>query len=366
MKRFLIGQPKILNKSLFLKRVEDILDSKIFSNNGPYTNLLETHVGEHLSIRYAIAVNNATSALEICLAYLKSKIPFGNIIVPSFTFAATVHSVVRAGFDPVFTDIGDDFCFDTESFESRLNKDVVGIIPCNLFGNHHDTGYFERYRDLFTLYDSSHAMEIFNEPANDAVGNFGNCEVFSCHPTKLTGGMEGGIITTDSEELYEFAIRYRNFGFDPDAGPQGELTEIIGSNFKINEISAAAALCQLENIEEIMCHMFDNFEAYKEHLPQWVSLCEPNTDWSNYSYVPIRVNSLIRDALVDHLANHGIMARTYFRPLHKSKAYSKYNHISLPKTEQIASEIICLPTGLNIDKEDIQFIGDTIRSFGNG
>jgi dTDP-4-amino-4,6-dideoxygalactose transaminase len=367
MKKYFVGKPKIINKDLFMKRVEDILNSRIFGNGGPYQSQLESSIGDYLGVKYCLAFNNATSALETALAYLKSKVGFGQVIVPSFTFASSVHSVVRAGFDPVFADVNDDFVFDLASVDMRINKNTVGIMPCNLFGNVNDVGFFERYRELFTLYDSSHAFGIFDEYFNVCIGNFGNCEVFSCHPTKHTiGAFEGGLLTTNDTNLYEFALKYRNFGFTPNAGIQGDLSEVLGTNYKINELQAAAILCQFENIEDIQRHLFNNFNIYRDFLPTWVNLRDPNTFWSNFSYVPIRVSNSIRNHLVDHLHNKGILARTYFQPLHKSNAYKeKYGHLILPNTEKIAQEIICLPTGLDVGDTDVLHICRVIQEFAS-
>jgi dTDP-4-amino-4,6-dideoxygalactose transaminase len=367
MKNFFVGKPKLINKDLFMKRVEDILDSKVFSNQGPYQTQLESSIGRYLGVRYCLAFNNATAALETALAYLKSKVGFGQVVVPSFTFAATVHSVVRAGFDPIFADINDEYGFDTDSLDLRISKDTVGIIPCNLFGNVNDIAYFERYRQLFTLYDSSHAFGIFDEYYNCCVGNFGDCEVFSCHPTKHTiGAFEGGFLTTNNADIYEFALRYRNFGFSPDAGPQGELSEVIGTNYKMNEIQAAAILCQFENTEDIRSHLFNNYGFYKDFLPSWVTLRDPNTFWSNFSYIPVRVSNSIRNHLVEYLHARGIMARTYFQPLHKTKPYrERFGHLVLPNTERIAQEIICLPTGLDVDDSDVLHICRVIQEFAS-
>ncbi len=361
-----IGKPLILNKELFLKRVEDILDSGIFSNNGPYTEYLESFLKEYLGVKYVVAVNNATSALDICLAFLKTKHPFGQIVVPSFTFVASVHSIVRAGFEPVFADIDDNFCLDMESVDARVNPSTVAIMPVNLFGNYNNPANFARYRDLFIINDSAQAFGVFLEEEDQYAGTFGNCEIMSFHPTKLAGGFEGGIITTNNSEIAEFAIQYRNFGFTPNAGPQGEIGPIIGTNYKINEIQSCAILTQIENLEEIQSHYYDCFAAYRRLLPDWIKLIQPNVYFSNFSYIVAKVHPKLRDGLVNYLYSAGIFARTYFSPIHRSKPYAeRFGHLELPNTDKLASECFCLPTGLHITPEDCVKIVDKIKEFLN-
>lgn len=361
--KFYVGKPRILNKELFLKRVEDILDSGIFANNGPYTEQLEDFIKDYLQVGHAIAVNNATSGLDICLAYLKTKHPFGQIIVPSFTFVASVHAIVRAGFEPVFADIDEDYCLDMDSVDARVNSNTVAIMPVNLFGNYNPPANFAKYRDLFILNDSAQAFGVFIGEENQYAGNFGNCEVTSFHPTKILGSLEAGLITTNNPELANFAVEYRNFGFKVAAGPQGEVVS-IGSNYKINEISSACLLTQLENIEEIMCHYHEIYRLYQESLPKWVHLSKPNVYFSNRGYVICRVHPSIRDSLIDYLYEKGIFARTYFKPVHRTGPYiDRYGHLDLPNTNRIAQQVFALPTGLCIEPDSVKFIVDTISKF---
>lgn len=363
-----VGRPKIVNELLLKKRLDDILASRIYSNNGPYVEQLEAAVEDFLGVKYAIAVNNATSGLETCLAYLKTITSKDQILLPSFTFVGTAAAVVRSGFTPVFVDIRNDFSFDLLDLDKKITKKTAGVMPCNLFGNRNpldyvdtDTGVFSSNpSDLFEIFDSAHALGVSDGLTGKYVGNFGNCEVISLHPTKLGGAWEGGIITTNDPKIAEFAVKYRNFGFNPMGGNQGEVS-IVGGNFKMCEAQAAAALCQIENIEEILDHYYGNFIMYRDLLPPNVIICEPNTEFSNYSYVVIRCNH--RDELASYLYDKGVFARTYFQPIHKMEPYKGFHKGSLPMTDLISSEVLTLPTGLDIGSEDISRICDYIREF---
>lgn len=365
--KYCIGKPRILNKDLFLKRIEDILFTGKFSNNGPYVEEMENYFSQYYGARFVIALNNATSALDVALAYLKTKVPFGQVVTPSFTFVSAVHSIVRAGFEPVFCDINDDFTYNRESIDLRINKDTAGLLIPNLFGNLADFDYIEqKYKGLFTISDSAHALGVYSQDLDRSVGQFGDCEVISHHPTKMAGAFEGGLLCTYDKDLYDFAMQYRNFGYDhTSVHPQGHLAS-IGTNFKMNEIQAAAILCQLESLEDIHAHYFNNWQTYKASLPEQVKLTEPNEYFSNFSYVICRVDSRLRDKLVDWLIDNSIHARTYFQPIHKMEPYKeKYGHIQLPNTERLSSEVLALPTGLAVEDRDIVKICNVIKEFFN-
>jgi dTDP-4-amino-4,6-dideoxygalactose transaminase len=352
-----VGEPKILNKPLLMRRLESIIDTHQFSNNGPFCQELEVYIKNLYQIPNVVIVNNATAALEIVLAFLKERLPAykTQVIVPSFTFVATAAATVRSGFTPVFADINPSFGLDYDDVQDKINKKTAGIIPCNLFGN---LNTITNYPDIFTLHDSSHALNICDFEGT-YVGNFGDAEVISGHPTKLAGGFELGLICTRNAELAEFAIKYRNFGFDPKANRQGEVV-MVGSNYKASEAACAAYLTQLECIEEIESHYYDNHMVYNDMIPDL--LCQPNQEFTNYSYVIIR--SKDRDALEDHLIKNGVFARVYFNPIHRMLPYSKYlGKSSLPNTDLISSQVLALPTGLNVKKIDVEYVCKVIKQY---
>lgn len=358
---YVVGKPQILNQDLFKKRVEDILYTNQYSNIGKYTQEVEDVIKEILHVNHAVAVNNATSGLEICLAYIKTKVSKTQtqVVIPSFTFVATAHAVIRAGFTPVFCDILNDFTLDIDDLDNKVCSKTAAIMPVNLFGNLNPVDILTKYRDLHVVYDSAHAFNMVDDITTRYVGGFGNAEVFSFHPTKICGGMEYGVITTNDQDLADFARRYRNFGFDPAAGPHGECVS-IGMNAKPNEIQSAAILCQMENIVDICEHYFQNYLIYKNNLPSSVVFCEPNVEFSNYSYIIIR--SKHRDKLWQYLYDNGVFARIYFQPIHKMKPYFKVKE-SLPNTELISSEVLALPTGTHISPDCILFICNLISKF---
>ena len=364
MREYYVGEPNILNKELFLKRASDILDSRRLTNGGKYVKELEYEVEQYLNVGHAIAVSNATVGLELALrAFLKRD---SLVFVPSFTFIATIHAIKNAGGIPCFIDIEDDFTIELEKMaKNSLNNPFCpgkAILACNLFGNICNIERLKtiaKENDIKLIYDSAHALGCLDEKSEKYVGNFGDCEIFSLHATKLVNSGEGGIITTNNGELADKLRRMRNFGFSPTGGPQGEVID-YGTNAKMSELTAALGLTSFESIQEIIGWNYENFKAYKKYLPKEVSLMEPNTYFSNFSYIIVEVDQSKRDSLVDYLQKHSIFARTYFQPCHLTTIYKTKQQLNWLKTERKAKRVIALPTGINVDKTDIKYICEVI------
>lgn len=362
-KEYYVGSPNIFNRELFQKRLEDILDSRRLTNDGKYVRELEEFAQGYLGVKHAIAVSNATVGLEIVLKTVAD--PPGEVILPSFTFIASAHAVINAGFSVKFAEINEDYCINIKDIITKFYtcKNPKAIMACNLFGNICDTSNLSLlplYPSIPIIYDSAHALGVCdNSILARYAGGFGEAEIFSLHATKFIQGGEGGLITTNNDELAHNLRLVRNFGFKPGAGPQGEVIS-YGTNAKMAEIPAALALTNFENIQEIQEHLFENYQTYAEYVPEGYTLPAKNTMFSNYSYIVVEVDESKRDKIVDYLHSQKIFARTYFKPCHLSGPY-KYQENYLPNTEAIARRTIVLPTGQLINDSDIEHICNNLE-----
>jgi len=353
-----VGSPNILDRSIFLKRVERILDQKMFSNDGPLVRELETSVAERLDIPHVIAVSNATIGLELVLETFPKK---GEIILPSFTFVATAHAVKRMGFTPVFSDVTSDFgLLDPEQVKRLITPKTVALLPVNVYGNICDIDALTRIsceHSLKLIFDSAHVLGVRHKGIY--AGTFGQAEVFSLHATKFINGFEGGLIATTDEDLAAALRRARNFGF-----VGYDQVNSIGTNAKLSEIHAAMALTNFEHFEEIIRHNKRIHDAYKRRLPSWMQLIGfPVHTESNFQYVVARCSGLKRDPLVKYLHGHRVLVRRYFYPgVHRMAPYSDDHH-HLPVTEELSESVICLPTGQDINEDTVSYICDLIAEF---
>ena len=205
------------------------------------------------------------------------------------------------------------------------------------------------------------------------IGNFGDAEVFSFHATKFFNTFEGGAVATNDDELAEAIRLMKNFGF---AGTDNVI--YVGTNGKMNEISAAMGLTSLDSIDAVIETNRRNYRQYLEELQDIPGLKLARYDEAercNYQYVILEVDAdvtgIARDQLVDTLWADNVRARRYFYPgVHRMEPYRSYfphSDLLLPETEALSRRVMSLPTGTAVDVEDIRAICEIIRcAIANG
>ena len=199
------------------------------------------------------------------------------------------------------------------------------------------------------------------------VGNFGNAEVFSFHATKFCNSLEGGAIVTNDDEVARRVRLMRNFGL---AGP--DLGECLGTNGKMNEISAAMGLTSLARLDRFVHVNLENYHRYRLDLsgvPGISLMAYDETVRNNYEYIVLEVDErqtfVTRDQLLAILAAENVLARRYFYPgCHRMEPYRSEDPEAgrrLPETEKLLERVICLPTGTAITLTDVSRICLLIR-----
>jgi dTDP-4-amino-4,6-dideoxygalactose transaminase len=346
VRQYYVGRPNLTDRDRFMQRVATILDSRHYTNHGPFCRELEALAQKVVPARHVLAVNNATIGLELVIEAMDWT-P-GEVLVPSFTFAASAHAIVRAGHKPVFVEINDDYCIDVEDARRKITPQTRGILACDLFGNLADRRGLAAL-GLPVIFDSAHALGC------GGMAGSGICQVFSLHATKLINSFEGGLIATEITELADRISLLRNNGFI-NGGPREGRVDIVGTNAKLSEIHAAMGLTCLEDAGEIIGRNRQNFEQYSRHLPPEVRVLRPNHAGSNFSYLVTRVDAKMREPLIDALTKIGVNARSYFQPVHSMPAY-KRSGVSLPRTEAISASVVALPQGFAVDEPVIAEIG---------
>jgi len=361
-----VGCPNIGDRQAFLARVNDILDRRWLTNNGAYVQELERKLEEHLGVKHCIAMCNATVALEITIRALGMS---GEVIVPSFTFVATPHSLQWQQITPVFCDIDPTtHSIDPRRVESLITPRTTGIIGVHLWGKPCAIEPLEEIaqrRNLRLLFDAAHAFGCSHN--NRMIGGYGNAEVFSFHATKFFNTFEGGAVTTNDDDLAARIRLMKNFGF---AGYDNVI--YIGTNGKMSEVSAAMGLTSLEHLDSLIELNHRNYKAYALGLGDLpgVRLVPFNGKNSyNYQYVVLEIDSEVtgidRDLLLQVLHAENVMARRYFFPgCHKMEPYSShFPHagLLLPETEKLVQRVMSLPTGTAVTEEDINKICSLIK-----
>ncbi len=365
-----VGRPNIGNRETLLLRFNDILDRNWLTNNGPYVQEFERKIADYLGVRHCIALCNATVALEIATRALGLK---GEVIVPSFTFIATPHSLQWQEITPVFCDIDPaTHNLDPTCVERLITPRTTGIIGVHLWGRPcpvEALAEIAHRHDLKLMFDAAHAFGCSH--GGKMIGNFGSAEVFSFHATKFFNTFEGGAIVTNDDDLAAKIRLMKNFGF---AGY--DKVVYIGTNGKMPEINAAMGLTGLESLDDFIEINRRNYRQYSAGLsgiPGITLAGFDDQEKSNYQYVVLEIDpeksGLHRDKLIEILHAENIMARRYFYPgCHRMEPYRSYfphSYLLLPETERLCGRVMALPTGQAVSSADIvticQIIGLAIE-----
>jgi sugar O-acyltransferase (sialic acid O-acetyltransferase NeuD family) len=342
-----VAQPTLPEYPLLDSKFRDIAKSLMLSNFAKYSNELEIEIQNILSVKKALTLPNATSALMLAIKALNLT---GEVILPSFTFSATGHAVVWNGLTPVFADIDPPtYNIDPKDVERKITDKTSAILAVHTFGNPADIERLEsiaRKHNLKLLFDAAHALG--SKYHDKSIGNFGDIECFSLSGTKVITSAEGGIVTSNNEELMKKMLLGRNYGAGPDYDCQ-----YIGLNGKMSEFHAAIALESLPLLDKFVNKRNKLAAFYRKRLGEIPGIrfqqirYDCVSTFKDFAIVIDRdVFGMGRDELVMYLNEEDIFPKKYFHPpLHKMKAYKKIKHRAenLVNTEAVSDNIVCLP-----------------------
>ena len=366
-----VGRPNIGDRERVLDNIARILDSRWLSNNGPYVQQFERRIADFVGVKHCIAMCNATVALEIVIRALGLT---GEVVVPSFTFIATAHALQWLNVTPVFCDVDSrTHNLDPKRVLEALTPETTAIIGVHLWGRACDVSALTeiaKEHDLKLIFDAAHAFGSSHK--GTMVGGFGDVEIFSFHATKFVNSFEGGAVVTNNDELARKIRLMMNFGF---AG-YDDVTE-LGTNGKMNEVSAAMGLENLSSIDGFINTNRVNYEQYRRELsaiPAVSLLSFDNNEKNNYQYVVLEIDEaaiVTRDQLMEILWAENVLARRYFYPgCHRMEPYrSNFPNAGsvLPVTEKLVQRVLVLPTGTAVSAEDITKLCRIIETVvGNG
>jgi len=309
-------------------------------------------------VKHAIATSSGTTALQT--AILAHGIgPGDEVITTPFTFIASANAVLFVGAKPVFVDIDErTYNIDPRLVEAAITPRTKAILPVHIFGNPCD---MEAIMDIATR----HGLAVIEDACQahgasvegQMVGSFGT-GCFSFYPTKNITTAEGGIITTNDDELADRARLIRNHG-----QRQRYRHEIIGYNFRMTEIQAAIGLVQLPKLERFIAARRANAKYLTRNLKGVITPCETPGCRHVYHQYTIRVSGG-RDRLSEHLRERGIATGIYYPlPVHKQMAYQRLGYTDhLPIAEKVSKEVLSLPVHPALTQEDLDRIVEGVNS----
>ncbi len=356
-----VGRPNIGDEDKLFEYLKEIIDNKWLTNNGPFVQKFEKQLSEMLGVRHCIAMCNATIALEITIRGLDMH---GEVIVPAFTFIATAHALQWQEITPVFCDTDPEtHTIDSRQIEKLLTPRTTGIIGVHVWGrpcNIEALTDIARQYNLKIIFDASHAFGCTYK--GNYIGTYGNAEIFSFHATKFLNTFEGGLVSTNDDDLAAKIRLMKNFGFTG-----YDKVDYIGTNGKMNEFCAAVGLTSLSCMDDFIEMNYQNYKHYRDALKGVPGLKIINYDESqkcNYQYIVLEIDESVtnisRDQLQRILQAENILARRYFYPgCHRMEPYKSYfphAKLLLQETEKLVDRVLLLPTGTSVTTEDINKI----------
>ena len=347
----------------FVPYLEQVWASGMLTNAGAMHQALENALKQHLGISHLALTSNGTLALMLALRALGIS---GEVITTPYSFVATAHSLLWSGITPVFVDIDPvTLNLDPAKIEAAITPRTSAIMPVHCYGTPCDAAAIDsiaRNHGLKVIYDAAHAFGVEDE--GGSILRHGDMSIISFHATKVFNTFEGGAVVCPAPEIATQIARLRNFGFVDET-----TVSCVGINAKLNEVSAAFGLLQLQHVESaleqrgrVAAHYRQQLRGIKgvRRLPISVGT-RPN-----HAYFPILLDEdfpLTRDALYHSFREREIMVRRYFYPLISAfPMYADFPSASaenLPVANTISSQVLCLPIFPNMENAEI----DTITTF---
>lgn len=318
---------------------------------GRYTREFETEFARVCKVSHAVALNSGTSAIEIALRALGVK-EGDEIIVPTNTFTATIAAAHFAGAKPVLVDIeGPSLCLDLANLKKSLSSRTRGVIVVHIGGvicpDISELAEFCQAKGLVLVEDAAHAQGSLSE--GQPAGSFGNAGCFSFYPTKVMTTGEGGMITTNSEDLANEARILRDQG--KESSDSSSIVR-LGYNWRMQEISAAMGLTQLRRLGEIIEARNKVAKVYDEELLSLDGTTGQTIPAgqvvNRYKYTVFLDKGINRDELKRRLASMGIRCggEVYWPPCHLQPIYQKVLGTKVgqfPIAEDYCARMVCPP-----------------------
>lgn len=350
--------------------LRQVFDSTAFVN-GPNVRAFEEEMARFLEVKHAVGVASGTDALNLSLDALGIK-PGDEVLVPSFTYAATAAAVWHLGATPVFVDsLPGGFNLDPEDTARRITPRTRAIIPVHLYGEAApmaEIADLARAHNLFVVEDVAQAAGGSWE--GNRLGSIGHTGCFSFYPTKnLAACGDGGMITTNDDEV---ADRVRLLRQQADAsvlGGQKYTHPAVGYNSRLDEIQAAILRVKLPHLDSWNRLRQEHAERYRSRLrDSGIVLPEANRNGSHvYCLYTIRCER--RDELRKWLRACGVGFELYYPlPLHLQEAYRGlgYQEGDLPWAERLSRECLSIPLYPELTAEQVDRVADVILEFMGG
>ncbi len=342
--------------------VNQVLQSTILAI-GPMTNRFEQLTAKFTGTQYAAAVSNGTCGLHLCV--VAAEIKEGDEVITSpFSFVASANCMLYERATPVFADIDPlTLNIDPKKIEAAITKRTKAILPVHAFGQPASMGAImeiAKKHNLIVIEDACEALGA--EWCGQKAGTFGDASVFAYYPNKQMTTGEGGMIVTNRDDWRDLFRSLRNQGRDVFDSWLNHSR--LGFNYRIDEMSAALGVAQMERIDQLLRKRDSVASCYTQRLQLVDGISTPyispeTTRMSWFVYV-VRVDPKYdRNKVMELLKDRGVPTRPYFSPIHLQKFYRErfgYKPGAFPITEQVAEETMALPFHSNLSGDEVEYV----------
>ncbi len=362
-----INLPKIGEEEV--QAVIKVMRSGILTSglgNGPNVKEFEENYSKFAGVEHAIAVNTGTAALHA--AIMAAGVKQGDeVILPSFTFVATAEAIVLAGGKPVFADIDPEtFTLSPQAVGKAITEKTKAIVPVDLYGLPAD---IKSLREITAKHNipivedcaQSHGATYEGKPS----GAFADIACWSLYAAKNIGTGEGGVVTTDNDQLAETVRMIRTHG-----EKVKYQSLMLGTNYRMTEIQAAIGVVQLERLPEFLAKRTRNAQRLTKNLEKTEKIKLPpelknrKPSWYLYTIRIKDVSENERNNIIREMHDKGIGAEAYYPiPVHQMPYYKEnFGAFNLIETDNAAKQVLSLPIHPSVTDEQIDFIAQTLLS----
>jgi dTDP-4-amino-4,6-dideoxygalactose transaminase len=353
------------NLQAILRDIETVLKNGVLTD-GSHVGSFEKEFADYVGVKYAVAVNSGTAALEIVLRHygLKGR----EVIVPTNTFVATPNTVLFAGGKPVFADIREDtLCIDPEDVKRKISSKTAGVVVVHIAGlvcpQMRELRELCEDHGLFIIEDAAHAHGATFD--GKKAGSLADAGCFSFYSTKVMTTGEGGMITTDDKRIAEVSVCLRSHGQDA-----RRMMVMLGHNWRMTEIAAILGRHQLSHIEEFVAKRNQLARRYEARLASVKGLSlfkTPSNIRHSFYKFPTRVDDGVD---VEKLGlvlkrDYGVeTGNVYYPPCHMHPFYRENYGMKegdLPVSERVLRKVMCLPMHVGLSVDDADYVSDSVR-----
>jgi len=360
-----------------IEAVKEVIASKNLVE-GTYTHSFETKFAAFSNVKHAIACNNGTSALHLAMEASPIQ-PGEEVITTPFTFIATSNSILFTGAVPKFVDIDTEtWNLDPEKIEDAITENTKAIMPVHIFGLAADMPAIRDIaddNDLFIIEDAAqaHGAKINGQH----VGGFGDIGTFSLYVTKNLIAGEGGVVTTNDDELADTVISLKNHGRTPRGGYEHIR---VGYNFRLADFAGAIADTQMDKIEDLLAKRATNAKFYRKIIDEIDGLDYQHVpkgfDHGNYIFaIDTRNHEIKPTDAVQKLKEHRVLARPIYSTLSYQQAsfkrvdqwrwakfvdYPDYSKEHLAVSEAVATNHFEIPVVPSLSDEEREHVGQAL------